>query len=560
MKLKKLVLSSLIVMCFLCMPFSVQRQVSVEANPGTVYVPGTYPTIQAAINGASPGDTILVRDGTYVENVFVNKTVSLIAENRYLAIIDGGGNDNVIYVTADNATICGFTVRNSGTGIASSGIHIHSSSGNNVSWNRIESNVDGVRIYSSSNDIVSDNIISFSSSDGIGLHSSQDCVISGNFLSDNYDGVALYSSSSNLVSRNVISTNDNGIVLNSYSSDNIFSENTLSNNKFGMWITFACINNIIYDNNFNNVYSNAASDSLNIWNYEGEGNHWSDYSGNDPTNDGIGDVPYNISPNNRDNCPLMGIYSSSGISLEEKAYNVAIVSNSTISEPVFQTWVEIGDRIIRFNATGTAGTVGFCRIRIPNELMRLPYIILVNSEEIIPTFLGVSNETHTYVYFNYLHRNNTITIISSETLRLYNELLAKYNDLSSNLTSLNVIYYTILNNYSILSDNYSQLQRSFEELNRSYQALLILNLTYYDILNSYSRLSENYTQLQERYEELNASYQNHMVDYSWQIQNIRNLMYVFAAVTAVFIMTTIYLSKRVHGNARTKTRPLEDKK
>ncbi len=542
------------------MSFSIQRQVSVEANPGIVYVPGTYSTIQAAINGANPGDTILVRNGTYIENVVVNKSMSLIAENRYLAIIDGGGNDNVVYVTADNVTICGFTVKNSGTGIASSGINIHSSSGNNVSWNRIESNNDGVRIYSSSDDTVSGNIISFSSNDGIGLHSSQDCAISDNLLSDNYDGVALYSSSNNLVSRNSISTNDNGIVLNSYSSGNSFLGNTFLNNKFGMWITFACVNNIIYDNNFNNVYSNAASDSQNIWNYEGEGNHWSDYSGNDLTGDGIGDVPYIISPNNRDNYPLMGIFSSSEISFEEKAYDIAIVSNSTISEPAFQSWIEIGDRIIRFNATGAAGTVGFCRIRIPNELMRLPYIVLVNSEEIIPTLLDISNETYTYVHFHYLHRNNTITIISSETLRLYSDLLTKYNDLSGNFTSLNLTYYAILNSYSLLSDNYSQLQRSFEDLNRSYQALLILNVTYYNILNSYSSLSDNYSQLQEKYAELNASYQAHMVDYSEQIQNIRNLMYVFAAVTAVFIMTTIYLSKRAHTNIRTKTRLLEDKK
>ena len=40
-----------------------------EASPATIYVPDNYSTIQAAVNAASPGDTIIVRDGTYTENI-----------------------------------------------------------------------------------------------------------------------------------------------------------------------------------------------------------------------------------------------------------------------------------------------------------------------------------------------------------------------------------------------------------------------------------------------------------------------------------------------------------
>jgi len=35
----------------------------------TVYVPDDYPTIQVAVDAAGFGDTIIVRDGTYTENV-----------------------------------------------------------------------------------------------------------------------------------------------------------------------------------------------------------------------------------------------------------------------------------------------------------------------------------------------------------------------------------------------------------------------------------------------------------------------------------------------------------
>jgi len=44
---------------------------SLSAN--TIYVPDDYSTIQQAVDDASAGDTIIVRDGTYTENVDVNK-------------------------------------------------------------------------------------------------------------------------------------------------------------------------------------------------------------------------------------------------------------------------------------------------------------------------------------------------------------------------------------------------------------------------------------------------------------------------------------------------------
>ncbi len=43
------------------------------ASAKTIYVPDDYSTIQQAVNAAKDGDTIVVRDGVYVENVVVDK-------------------------------------------------------------------------------------------------------------------------------------------------------------------------------------------------------------------------------------------------------------------------------------------------------------------------------------------------------------------------------------------------------------------------------------------------------------------------------------------------------
>jgi len=111
--------------------FSIQP---VKTEPTPIMVPDDYPTIQEAINHANEGDTIFVRNGTYSERIIVNKTVSLIGENRNTTIIDGNKTETLVNVTADNVTISGFTVQN-----GEIGIDLNSNS-NTVASNIISSN------------------------------------------------------------------------------------------------------------------------------------------------------------------------------------------------------------------------------------------------------------------------------------------------------------------------------------------------------------------------------------------------------------------------------------
>ena len=46
-----------------------------------IYVPDDYPSIQDAVNAAHYGDMIIVRDGTYMENVVIDKSLKIRSEN-----------------------------------------------------------------------------------------------------------------------------------------------------------------------------------------------------------------------------------------------------------------------------------------------------------------------------------------------------------------------------------------------------------------------------------------------------------------------------------------------
>src|SRR5271169_3788506 len=83
----------------------------------TINVPADQSTIQAGINAAVNGDTVLVAPGTYTENInFGGKSILVTSSGGASAtIIDGGAQGAVVtfdHNETTNAQLSGFTIRN----------------------------------------------------------------------------------------------------------------------------------------------------------------------------------------------------------------------------------------------------------------------------------------------------------------------------------------------------------------------------------------------------------------------------------------------------------------
>lgn len=186
--------------------------------PETLHVPEDFPTIQSAINAAYDGDIVFVSPGIYFENLVVNRSISLVGEDRSSTCIDGNFVGNVVNITARGATVSCFTIRQSGKTYTDVGSGIYVS-----------------RAIADCN--VSDNVI-INCGYGVRIDSSSNNTINGNSVVFEWYGITLSSSSNNIIVRNNVTNTYYGITLTQSSN------NTLRNNQMTCyWQNFGCFNN-----------------------------------------------------------------------------------------------------------------------------------------------------------------------------------------------------------------------------------------------------------------------------------------------------------------------------
>lgn len=208
-----------------------------------------FQRLQDAIDSEPSCDIIIVKDGTYVENVDINRSLTIQSENgpNLTTVQAADPNDCVFEITADYVNIIGFTVTGANTGIC---------------------------LWESNSSTLTENII-LAIEVGIFLSHSDENIITKN----NIDPV-LYENSLMLAS-----SSNNEIYLNNIDKKIECSSDSTDNTWNSPEITY-----IYNGKEYTNYYL---------------GNYWSDYEGVDENSDGIGDTPYGINENNEDKYPLI---------------------------------------------------------------------------------------------------------------------------------------------------------------------------------------------------------------------------------------------------------------
>ncbi|KAA0012278.1 MAG: hypothetical protein FE041_03890 [Thermoplasmata archaeon] len=273
--------------------------------------PNNYTRIQEAINDASDGDTIIVHEGIYIEDLLIDKSLTIMGRNARIKTngivitapdvsiegfhIEGyGKGDGItcygnglllksneirlfnksIVISAENCIIEGNEIKNNECGIWLNSIWLNSSWLNaEIRENTIKSNWYGIWMEKASASIERNN---FSYNQWYALWvEGNDGKIEENTFFRNWYSIYLYNSQGFEISSNVIISNMHGPQFVNSIRNNIEGNTIKKNEHYGIYFGWRSKDNIITKNNFIENAQNARDDAGNEW----QSNYWSDYIG-----------------------------------------------------------------------------------------------------------------------------------------------------------------------------------------------------------------------------------------------------------------------------------------
>lgn len=295
-------------------------------------------SIQAAVDTAAPGDQVIIKPGTYTENIKVAKpdlTIKSESENPTdTIIVTGDPALDVFTLESSNITISGLKITDAGIGHA--GIYLHQCNTCKVEDNKVLNNSIGVYVKNSGNNFILNNLVG-KSNKAIEIEQSNFNTVSGNRASKNKLGIDLLNANYNNISNNTISENRvygisllasisnsilenhafnnmRGIHLGNSDGNTILSNSIYSNEVYGLFICPKSDKNLAYNNYFNNTdnveANNGTDNTYNIKKIEGTnivggpslaGNYWAKPDGTgfsetavDADGDGVADNKYDF--------------------------------------------------------------------------------------------------------------------------------------------------------------------------------------------------------------------------------------------------------------------------
>lgn len=218
--------------------------------------PFQFSTIQAAINAASVGDTITVSAGTYVEDLTIDKALTLLGPNDAInpnsgvrveeaVLLPATSNPDpdicevMAYISASDVTVKGFTFNGDNPSLTS-GVLIN---GADVDACEILAGYDGI-----GNIVIENNILKYSTYSGMEFYNyTNDAATAGNFIRYNlledigettYNwgiGVLVYNNFYADITDNVFNRVRTGIQTGNYYRANPGTTGSISNNDLNVW-------------------------------------------------------------------------------------------------------------------------------------------------------------------------------------------------------------------------------------------------------------------------------------------------------------------------------------
>ncbi len=250
-------------------------------------------SIQTAVNNSSSGDVIIIKPGTYIENINITKsniTIQSESGNPANTIIKAKNSGaNVFFIQANNVKISGLQIVGA-TRSGYSGICLSSCNNCTIENNKLLNNSYGIYVLNSKGDKLSENTAINNGQYGILLGTAIYNILSGNTVSDNKaQGIHIGNSDSNTLSGNTIRNNIiYGLFVCPRSDKNLIYNNYVNDT------------NISIRNGIGNAYNITKTSGTNIIGgpYIG-GNFWGKPDGTgfsdtavDRDGDGISDSPY----------------------------------------------------------------------------------------------------------------------------------------------------------------------------------------------------------------------------------------------------------------------------
>ena len=352
------------------------------AHGTIIHVPGDQPTIQAGIDVAVDGDTVLVADGVYTgdgnKNLdFGGKAITVTSENgAENCIIDCEGDGRGFYFyrgEGEASVVSGFTITNGNVTNFGGGIYCCDNSSPTITNNTITGNSasygGGIYCCDNSSPTITNNTITENSAGhggGIYCKDNSSRTITNNIITANsaYDGGGIYCcESSPTITNNTITGNSadrysGGIHCHAYSSPTITNNTITENSAYEYGGGISCwdyssptiTNTILWNDSPQEIYLFSSSITVTYSDvqggWEGEGNIDADPLFVNPENGDyhlqaaspcidagtpIGAPPTDKDGNPRDEFPDMGAYEYQGVST---GYIDGLVTDVDTAEPI----------------------------------------------------------------------------------------------------------------------------------------------------------------------------------------------------------------------------------